>query len=70
MDNLLDNRHHFWSNLHELKAFYVLNQSLHIFFYKQPVYKQLLWLDALSLSNNLNYRLKKIGVFPFVINVK
>ena len=44
-------------------------------FYKQPVHKQLalewqiakqlLELNALSLSNNENYRLTKSGVFPF-----
>ena len=44
------------------------------FFYKQPVYKQLVlgWqiakqlsgLNPLSLSNNKNCRLKKNGVFP------
>ena len=44
------------------------------FFYKQPVYKQLVlqWqiakqlsgLNLLSLSNNKSYRLKKGGVFP------
>ena len=45
-----------------------------IFFYKQPVYKQLAlgWqiakqlsgLNPLSLSNNKKYELKKSGVFP------
>ena len=43
------------------------------FFYKQPVFKQLAlqwqiakqhsWLSPFSLSNNKNYRLKKIGVY-------
>ena len=47
---------------------------LHLFLYKQPVYKQLAlgWqtdkqlsgLNPLSLSNNKNCRLKKKGVFP------
>ena len=48
--------------------------SVHLFFYKQPVYKQLApgWQIAkqlpgynpLSLSNNKKCRLKKSGVWP------
>ena len=51
---------------------YVKNYNY--FFYKQPVYKQLVlkWqipkqlsgLNPFSLNNNKNYRLKKSGVFP------
>ena len=51
-----------------------LHPHMHLFFYKQPVYKQLAlgWqiakqlsrLNPLSLSNNKNYRLKESGVFP------
>ena len=47
---------------------------IHLFFYKQPVHKQLVlgWeiakqlsgLNTLSLSNSKNYRLKESGVFP------
>ena len=46
---------------------------LHLFFYKQPVYKQLAFgwqiakqlsgLNLFSFCNNKNYRLKKSGVF-------
>ena len=48
--------------------------GIDLFFYKQPVYKQLAltWqiakqlsgLNLLSLTNNKNYSLKKNGVFP------
>ena len=51
-----------------------LTFSLHFVFYKQPVYKQLalewqiakhlLGFNPLSLKNNKNYKLKKVGVFP------
>ena len=50
-----------------------MTEALHLFFYEQPVHKQLVleWqiakqlsgLNLLSLSNNENYRLKKSGVF-------
>ena len=50
-----------------------MQRSTLIFFYKQPVFKQLAlgWqiakqlsgLNPFSLSNNKNYRLKKSGVF-------
>ena len=49
-------------------------KKVHLFFYKQPVFKQLAlgWqsakqssgLNPFWLSNNKNYRLKKSGVFP------
>ena len=53
---------------------------VHLFFYKQAVYKQLaLWwqiakqlsgLIPFSINNNKNYRLKKNGVSPCKIAVK
>ena len=52
----------------------LIKNSLHLFFYKQLVYKQpaLGWqigkqlsgLNPFSLSNDKNYRLKKSVVFP------
>ena len=52
---------------------------LYLFFYKQPVYKQLalawqipkqvLGLNPFSLSNNKNYKLKRLCFF-FTINIK
>ena len=51
-----------------------MQRSTLIFFYKQPVFKQLglgwqiakklLGLNSLSLSNNKKYKLKKSGVLP------
>ena len=48
--------------------------KVHLFFYNQPVYKQLAlaWqivkqlsgFNPISLGNNKNYRLKKSGIFP------
>ena len=50
-------------------------KGLYLFFYKQPLYKQLAieWqiakqhsgLNPLSLSNSENYRSMKSGFFPF-----
>ena len=58
----------------------ITQSSVHLLFYKQPVYKQLTlrWRNAkqlsgfnpLSPSNNKIYILKRTEVFSFVINIK
>ena len=58
------------ANQHIFKSGPTLN-----FFYKQlalrwQIAKQLSALNHFSLSNNINYKLKKSGLFNFVINVK
>ena len=58
---------------HNTKSLYngllVVTSCITLIFYKQPVYKQIAlgWkngLNPLSLSNNKNHRLKKIGFLP------
>ena len=67
-------------NQQNISTWALFLKGLHLCFYKQSIYKQLAlgWqipkqlsgLDPFSVNNNKNYKIKKIGLFFFVINVK